>query len=177
MDSKRDKTWRRSELADELTRIAEKLRKGRLAADNGEWSVPDTIDATFRFREKKGRFEAKLKWRWSTLPDYAPSEREAVDHRQGSVKRVKKGMTSAFKRLRAAIQSGRFPGAADLEAFTAASTAFAGFAESEWEDAMGEFLDHLENLRLAVEREQFEVVAHELRDLENNMKKCHREFK
>lgn len=177
MDSKRDKAWRRSELADELIRIAEKIRKGRFAADNGEWTVPDTIDATFRFREKKGRFEAKLKWRWSTLPDYAPSDREAVDRRQGSIKSVKKGMASAFKRLRAAIQSSRFPAAADLEAFTATSAAFAEFAESEWEGAMGEFLDHLENLRLAVEKEQFEVVAHEMRDLENNMKKCHREFK
>jgi hypothetical protein len=53
----------------------------------------------------------------------------------------------------------------------------ARFADPEWQDAMNDYLDHLENLKLAVDRKQLEVVEHELRDLKTQMAACHREHK
>ena len=53
----------------------------------------------------------------------------------------------------------------------------AEFAEPEWQEAMNEYLYHLENLIRAVERQQFEVVEHELRDLRTRWVACHRDFK
>ena len=50
-------------------------------------------------------------------------------------------------------------------------------AEPEWQDAINEYMDHLENLKRAVEKQQLEVVAHELRDLKSRWIACHRDFK
>ena len=53
----------------------------------------------------------------------------------------------------------------------------ADFAESEWQEAMNEYMDHLEILKLAVEKKQFKVIEHELRDLRTRWISCHRDFK
>ena len=50
-------------------------------------------------------------------------------------------------------------------------------AEPEWQEAMHEYLDHLENLKRAVQRQQRDDVEHELRDLRTRWVACHREFK
>jgi hypothetical protein len=50
-------------------------------------------------------------------------------------------------------------------------------AEPDWAQAMQEYLDHLANLEHAVDMRQPEVMLHELRDLQNCMNSCHREFK
>ena len=50
-------------------------------------------------------------------------------------------------------------------------------AEPEWANAMQEYIDHLSNLEHAVDKRQQEVMLHELRDLQNCMSPCHREFK
>ena len=50
-------------------------------------------------------------------------------------------------------------------------------AESDWEGATQEFLDHLENLQRGVAAGNIEVVQHEIRDLRHRMGECHREFK
>jgi hypothetical protein len=42
---------------------------------------------------------------------------------------------------------------------------------------MEEYMDHLENFIRAIEQQQFEVMLHEIRDLQYRMKACHREFK
>ena len=49
--------------------------------------------------------------------------------------------------------------------------------DPEWQEAMIEYQDHLENLKRAVENKQLEVVHHEIRDLRARMKSCHRDFK
>ena len=53
----------------------------------------------------------------------------------------------------------------------------ARFADPEWQEAMIEYQDHLENLRRAVENKQLEVAHHEVRELRARMKACHREYK
>ena len=61
--------------------------------------------------------------------------------------------------------------------FVESSRAFAAMAEPDWANAMQEYLDHLANLEHAVANRQQEVMLHELRDLQNCMSSCHREFK
>jgi amphi-Trp domain-containing protein len=80
----------RKELATHFEELARWIRKGRFSSENKEWSVPDRIDNKIRFKEKKGRFEAKLKFRWSTLKDYDPGARKAVDDWQDSIKLIKR---------------------------------------------------------------------------------------
>ena len=41
----------------------------------------------------------------------------------------------------------------------------------------GEYMDHLENLRRAVENKEREAMLHEIRDLGHRMEECHRAFK
>ena len=47
----------------------------------------------------------------------------------------------------------------------------------EWSDAMDIYMDHLENLNHAAVSGQAEVVLHEVGDLRNCMRSCHKEFK
>jgi len=42
---------------------------------------------------------------------------------------------------------------------------------------MHEYLDHLENLKRAVQRRQLDDAAHELRDLRTRWVACHRDYK
>ena len=75
------------------------------------------------------------------------------------------------------MSQGGWPDARTLEDFVATSRAFAAMAEPDWATAMQEYLDHLANLEHAVANRQQEVMLHELRDLQNCMASCHREFK
>ena len=85
-----EKKLSREELAIHLEELARRIREGRFSSKNKKWSVPDQIDTRIRFKEKKGRFEAKLKFRWSTLKDYDLDARKAVDDWQDSIKNIKK---------------------------------------------------------------------------------------
>ena len=53
----------------------------------------------------------------------------------------------------------------------------ARFAETEWQAAMDEYIDHLGTFKQAVETGQLEAAQHEIRDLKNRMMQCHRDFK
>ena len=64
-----------------------------------------------------------------------------------------------------------------VAAFETDSQRMADFADGDWKPAMDEYLDHLENFKLAVRQQQMEIVQHELRDLKNRMVQCHRDFK
>jgi XXXCH domain-containing protein len=177
MKHKIEKEFSPRELADHLENIAGQLRKGMLEIDGRRWSIPQTFKAEIKHKEKKGRIETKLKWRWSTLSDYEPTAREEVARWQASFKTVKKRLATEFKRLQDAVRQGDLPSEKDLAAFVADSKRMADFAEPEWQEAMNEYLDHLANLQHAVAARQFEVVAHELRDLKARWKACHSEFK
>ena len=177
MKSKIEKKFNRLELADYLEKIAGELRLGTVAAEGRQWSIPEEIEAKVKHKEKKGRIETKLKWRWSTLDDYEPADREEVTRWQDSFKTLKKRMARQYKMLEKAVAGGGYPEEAILKEFISDSKEMARFADPDWQEAMIEYQDHLENLRRAVANKQLEVVLHEMRDLRARMKACHRDFK
>ena len=177
MGEKDELTMSRLELADYLTNLGEQLRQGAFSAQGRRWTVPDNLNVRMEFKEKKGHLAAKLSWSWSTLGDYAGAAREEISRSQDSMKTVKKRLGADFKALQQAVSQGGFPEARTLENFVASSRAFAAMAEPDWGPAMQEYLDHLANLEHAVANRQQEVMLHELRDLQNCMATCHREFK
>ena len=177
MKSKIEKKFSRLELADYLEKIAGELRSGTIAAEGRQWSIPEIIEATVEHKEKQGRIETKLKWRWSTLDDYEPAAREEVTRWQGRFKTLKKRMARQYKMLEKAVAGGGYPDEAILDEFISDSNEMARFAEPEWQEAMIEYQDHLENLKRAVANQQLEVLHHEIRDLRARMKSCHRDFK
>jgi len=164
-------------LADYLQNLSEQLRQGAFSAQGRHWTVPDDLDVEMQFKEKKGHLNVKLNWSWSTLKDYDPASRHEVSRWQDSMKSVKKRLGADFKALQQAVGQGGWPEARILEDFVASSRAFAAMAEPDWATAMQEYLDHLANLQHAVANRQQEVMLHELRDLQNCMAACHREFK
>jgi XXXCH domain-containing protein len=177
MGEKEEQPLSRLELADYLHNLSEELRRGALAAQGRHWTVPDELDVRMEFKEKKGRLVAKLSWSWSTLADYDPASRHEVSRWQDSMKTVKKQLGAAFKALQQAVGQGAWPDEQTLKDFVDSSRAFAALAEPDWANAMQEYLDHLAILTHAVANRQQEVMLHELRDLQNCMAACHREFK
>ncbi len=177
MRDKIKKSFSRIELADYLEKLARRLRSGKFEAAGHQWSVPEAFEAEIKHKEKKGRITTKLKWSWSTLADYEPSAREEVSRWQESFETIKKRLDKDFKKLQATVKNGSLPDQEVLARFVNDSEKMAEFAEPEWQDAMNEYLDHLENLNRAVESQHFEVVEHELRDLRTRWVACHRDFK
>jgi XXXCH domain-containing protein len=177
MSEKMEKDFSRDELADYLTSMAEQLRAGKLSSRKGKWSVPEKLRAKIQLKEKKGRIELKLNCRWSTLGDYSRQDRERIIDWHESMKTVKKRMGSSFKEVMKAADRGTFPGKNSVDDFVETSRIFAAAAEPEWEEAMAEYMDHLENFIRSIEERQHEVMRHEIRDLQYRMKACHREFK
>ena len=165
------------ELALQLEKIAEQLRSGKFETEGRQWSVPETFAAEIKHKEKKGRIKTKLKWHWSTLAEYEPSAREEVNRWQESLKTVKKRLAVEYKALQTAVKKGNLPDDKTLADFVKDSERMAEFAEPEWQEAMDEYMDHLANLKLALENQQLEVVDHELRDLRSRWKSCHNDFK
>jgi XXXCH domain-containing protein len=177
MGEKNEPTLSRLELADYLKNLSEELRRGAMEAQGRHWTVPDELDVRMEFKEKKGRLNAKLSWSWSTLKDYDHVSREEVSRWQDSLKTVKKRLGAGFKALPQAVSQGAWPDERTFGDFAESSRAFAAMAEPDWENAMQEYLDHLAILTHAVANRQQEVMLHELRDLQNCMSSCHREFK
>ena len=177
MADKAEKKLGRLELADTLEMLGKQLRNGTLEADGRTWTVPENIETRIQFKEKKGRIVTKLSWRWATLGDYDKRDREEVTQWKKSFKDVKKRLSSSFKEVQRAAAKGGFPDDRTLGFFVEQSQDFSAMAESDWEGAMQEFLDHLENLQRAVASGNVEVVQHEIRDLRHRMGECHREFK
>ena len=177
MGEKEENTLTRLELADYLKNLSEQLRRGTLETHGRQWTVPDDLNVRMEFKEKKGHLGAKLSWSWSTLGDYDRASQNEVSRWQDSMKTVKKRLGASFKALQQAVGQGAFPDARILGDFVASSQAFAAMAEPDWQGAMQDYLDHLDNLQHAVANRQQEVMLHELRDLQACMSSCHREFK
>jgi XXXCH domain-containing protein len=177
MGDKIEKEFSREEFAVYLETVAQQLRRGSVASAKREWSVPDRFSAKTHLKEKKGRIELKIQCRWSTLGDYPQKDREQITDWHASMKKVKKRMGSSFKEVKQAAENKAFPPEKAVDDFVATSRIFAEAAEPEWREAMAEYMDHLENFIRAVDQQQFEVMLHEIRDLQNRMKACHKEFK
>ncbi len=178
MKTKRNKTLERQELAALLENLARQLRDGAVSVDGHSWEVADRLTVKTRFSEKKGRFTARIKWRWSTLDAYPEEDRREIVRWKESFKTVKKELNGTFKDLlHQAKEANGMPDPETLARFADRSRAFARHAEPEWREAMEEYLDHLGNLERAVREGHPETVAHELRDIKSRVAACHREFK
>ncbi len=171
------KRFDRRELGDYLITLGEQIRQGTFQAEGKNWPVPDEVEAEIHLKEKKGKITTKLKWQWSTFTTYNQKALQEVSDWQASFKAVKGRLTKAFKELQRQASQGQFLSEAVLRDFVEGSQALAKLGEPEWEGAMREYLDHVHNLQLAVEKRQWEMVRHELRDLAACMAACHREFK
>lgn len=177
MKEKSHKAFTRDALADHLISLAEQLRNGELNTDGRAWTVPDTVDAKIKVKEKKGRISYRLTCHWSTLSDYDPVDRDKVDQWKQSMKSVKKKLSAAFKKLNQDVKADGLPAETTLKQMNESSTAMRRLADPEWAEAMSIYMDHLENLNHAAVSGQKAVVLHEVEDLRHCMKACHREFK
>ena len=177
MGDKIEKEFSRNEFAEYLVTLAEQLREGKMSSAKGTWTVPEELGAKIQLKEKKGRIELKINCRWSTLADYTEQDREQITSWHNSMTAVKKRMGSSFKEITKSAANGKFPETRSVDDFVETSRIFAESADSEWKDAMEEYMDHLENFIRAIEGQQFEVMHHEIRDLQYRMKGCHKEFK
>ncbi len=177
MKDKIQKEFSRKEFVDYLAALSAQLRNGKISSEKGVWTVPDEFGAKIQLKEKKGRIELKINCRWSTLEDYAKKDREQIAQWHDSMKTVKKRMGELFKEITKSAVAGKFPESGSVNEFVDNSRIFAQAADSEWQDAMEEYMDHLENFVRAVEEQQLEVMLHEIRDLQYRMKSCHKEYK
>jgi XXXCH domain-containing protein len=177
MGEKEERTMSRLELAEYLQNLSEQLRRGALEARGRSFAVPDDLEARLEFKDKKGRFTAKLSWSWSTFGDYDRASRNQVSPGPDSLKTVKKRMGAGFKELQRVAGRGAFPDDRTLSDFVESSRAFAALAAPDWGPAMQEYLDHLANFQQAVATRQQEVMRQELKALQDCMSSCHREFK
>jgi len=177
MGDKIEKEFSRNEFAEYLVTLAEQLREGKMSSAKGTWTVPEELGAKIQLKEKKGRIELKINCRWSTLADYTEQDRKQITKWHNSMTAVKKRMGSSFKEITKSAANGKFPETRSVDDFVETSRIFAESADSEWKDAMDEYMDHLENFVRAIEGQQFEVMHHEIRDLQYRMKGCHKEFK
>ncbi len=177
MKKKIEKEISPQELAEQLEQIATQLKSGAFQVEGRHWSVPERLNAKIKHKEKKGRFSSKIKFRWSSLADYDAEARQEVVQWEESFKTLKKRMAGQLKALQKDLDSDRYPDKDILMDFVRDSLEMARTADPEWQNPMVEYLDHLENLQRAIENKQLEVVRHELRDLRNRMKQCHREYK
>ena len=177
MGDKIQKELTRNEFAQYLETLAEQMRAGKISSAKGDWLVPEAFGAKIELKEKKGRIGLKINCRWSTLAEYSAQDREKIVYWRDSMKKVKKRMGTSFKEIIKLTDEGKFPETGSVDDFVNTSRIFAESADSEWKDAMDEYMDHLENFVLAVKGQQFEVMLHEIRDLQYRMKACHKEFK
>ena len=177
MKNKIKKEIQRQELAEYLEQLATALRKGEFETAEHRWSIPDKLQAKISHKEKKGRIDTKIKWRWSTLEQYEEAAREEVIAWKDSWKSVKKRLSRSLKVIEKTVAGGKMPDTDVLAEFIRESREMAQFAEPEWQAAMDEYIDHLGTLKQAVEQNQYEIVQHEIRDLKNRMTQCHRDFK
>jgi XXXCH domain-containing protein len=174
---KKEKRLSRTKLADYLDDLSSQLRNGKLEAEGRTWTIPDSLNTKIQFKEKKGRISGKLSWHWNTLRDYDQASRDEVTRWKASFKTLKKKLTTSYKRLKDGARQRDFPDKQMMEEFQGLCAAFGEMAEPEWEEAMKEFMDHLKNLQRAIENRQLEIMRHEIRDLGNRMRDCHRTFK
>jgi XXXCH domain-containing protein len=167
----------RLELAQHLETLAKKLRLGKVRLRDQEFQMPELLTAQIKLKEKDGQIKVKLSLAFpvQAAPDAAAVA--AQERRQMSFKEVKKQLGAVFGELLKAATSGALPQESRIEAFLKLSREFARQADPAWAQEIQEFLDHVENLRLAFQNRQADMFQHELRDLQNRMKICHRDFK
>jgi len=111
------------------------------------------------------------------LKEYDSDAQKTVDDWQDSIKSIKERMSGAYKNIYRTLKNHKFPEEKDIEALIGSSQSFLRIVDSDMEDAMKEFMDHLYNLKQAMASGLLSVMEHEVRDIGSRMRNCHREFK
>lgn len=175
MTDKIERSFKRLELADFLEGLAQQLRSGSFEVEGKNWGVPEHLHTKIEIREKKGCVNAKLRFRWSVVDEYDEKTRAKLLRRQQEFKDLKNQLAEVFSELLGLAQLWVLPAESKVLRFIELSREFAGFADPDWESEMKEYLDHVDNLYLALKNGQLEMFLHELRDLKVLVKACHRE--
>jgi len=177
MEEKKGEVRTRQEVANLLEALAGQLRQGYLEVKGRRIKVQEELNADWDLKEKKGRLGATLKLRWSVLETMEPSARQAAERQMADFKGVKKRLGTVLAELDRAVQQGTMPAVEKMAEFIRLNEEFNHYAEPDWAEQMQEYLDHVENLALAVKLRNLEMVKHELADLKNQMRACHAEAK
>lgn len=167
----------RLELAEHLEALAKKLKMGKIRLGTQDFFVPELLAAKIKLQEKAGQVKFKLRLAFPVQAAPHAAAAEELARRQMSFTEVKKRLAAAFGELLKAATSGALPEEGLVQSYLELSAQFARHADPAWGAEMQEYLDHVENLRLAFQNRQVEMFRHELRDLQNRMKICHRDFK
>ena len=177
MEKKKKMPLPRLELADYLQSLSEQLRRGMLESEGRQWTVPDEVWSELKLKEKRGYIKAEMSFYWSTEQQYNQAALQDLQKYIGSMKEVKKRLAASYKAISQMAEQGKFPDQKNLAEFVESSQAMGQLADPDWQEAMQIYSDHLANLQRAVEKQDFEAMIHELRDLQNCKVECHREFK
>lgn len=167
------KEMTREELAQLLHELADQVGRGEMQVAGQKQAMPARVEVDLEYKEKKGRLQVRVGWRGVRSEDIPVAEAAPA----AAFKNVKKRLAAGFGRLRATVQAGNLPPGAEIAPFLEDARAFARLADPEWEPEMENFLSHVENLVLAMEGGNLEMVRHELEDLRNQEITCHREHK
>ena len=175
MEEKIERGFGRLELADYLEHLAQQLRSGSFEVEGKNWGVPEHLDTKIEIKEKNGAVNAKLRFRWSVVEEYDEKMKARILRRRQDFKELKNQLAEVFSELLGLAQLWVLPAESKVMRFIELSKEFAGFADPDWESEMKEYLDHVDNLYLALKNGQLEMFLHELRDLKVLVKACHRE--
>jgi XXXCH domain-containing protein len=175
MEEKIERGFERHKLADYLEDLAQQLRSGSFEVEGKNWGVPEELDTKIEIKEKNGSVNARVRFRWSVVAEYDEKTRARILRRQKEFKELKNQLAEVFSELLGLAQLWVLPAESKVMRFIELSKEFAGFADPDWESEMKEYLDHVDNLYLALKNGQLEMFLHELRDLKVLVKSCHRE--
>ncbi len=167
----------RLELAEQLEALASRLRAGAWPLKGRDCRVPERLEAEIKIKEKYAEVKVKVSFHFPAAA--APAQAAAADQQQQpkSFKEVKKQLGRAFGELLRAVNLEVLPQEEALERFLNLTQEFARSAEPTWADEVQDFLAHSDNLGQAFQQRQFERFHQEVRELQNRMQVCHREFK
>lgn len=177
MANKIEKKMSPTELADQLEAMARQLRNGRFKTASGSWPVPEALAAKIKIVEKKGRLQTRLKFKWSTVEHYAPSQKAAVKDWEDRFKAAKKQLGRSFKALAQAAGQDTLPAIPIVDQYLNDSADFESLSQEQWPEEMAVYRDHVQNMTRAVEDGRLADFQHELRDIRSAMTACHRAFK
>jgi amphi-Trp domain-containing protein len=158
MEEKIEREFQRQELADYLENLAQQVRSGAFQVQGAPRQVPERLNTKIELKEKKGYVSAKVRFRWAVLNEYDEKTRAKMVRQQEDFKGLKQQLAQVFAELLKSIEQEAFP------------------AESKVTH-LQEYLDHVENLHLALKNKQLEMFQHELRDLKVRVKACHQEYR
>jgi hypothetical protein len=137
-------------LAEHLKTLAKKLRLGKFRLGDLDRQVPERLAAKIKLKEKKGRMGVKVRFRFPVLVAYHEASRAEVERRRLSFKEVRRKLGAVFGELLKSATLVAFPEEARVQEYPELSEEFARHADPAWAAEMQEYLDHVENLRLAL---------------------------